>query len=158
MRTTALSIDVNPSYGISAWVLICASIALIVSYNLTINLWAKAVLIVLISSYTVYVYMREACRLLPSSWVKVHQLTATEWLLANRRNEPCAGTLRADTFVSSWLIILRFDRIGCLPRMPKVMSVPLLFFDVDREIWRELNIYLRWQVQKSLAKDHKAGK
>jgi hypothetical protein len=153
VRTTTLNFYVNPSYAISAWILSCAAFALIVTYNLTINPWAKGSLILCISSYTVYLYLREACRLLPTSWIKVHQLTATEWLLANRRFQPCAGKLRADTFVSSWLVILRFDRIGTLAHVPKVMSVPLLFCDLKPEVWRELNIYLRWQAQKGLNKE-----
>ena len=151
VRITNLNFYVNPSYGISAWILLCAALALMVCYNLDIIPSTKFVLILLVSAYTINIYMREACRILPHSWIKAHQLTGNEWLLSNRRNQPCAGRLRADTFVSSWLVILRFDRIGNLPYAPKVMSVPLLCFDIDAETWRELNIYLRWQAQRNLA-------
>jgi hypothetical protein len=152
VHSTNLSINIPESYLLAAWILFCAGGSLIIIYNLSLNVWFKGVLIIVISAYTVYLYMREACRLLPTSWCRVQQLTTTEWLLANQRNQPCAGIIRADTFVSSWLIVLRFNRIGHMPTFPKIMSIPLFITDVDKESWRRLQIYLRWQVQRGLNK------
>lgn len=143
----------TPSFTLLAWISACGAGSLIVIYYLSMDLWLKMILVVSILSYTLYLYLHKGYRLLPYSYLEIQQLTGIEWLLTSRDGRCHAVTLRADTFISSWLIILRFQRTKSAPYFFRTISIPLFANEIHPKIWRILNIYLRWQAQQDLRQE-----
>lgn len=141
-----IQLSLPVSRYLSIWLWACCAASFIIIYYLSIPLWVKGLLALLILSYTVYSYKNKAECSLSGSYVKIQQLRGLEWLLTTKNNSVVAATLRADTFVTSWLIILRLEK----NTFPRTISIPLFASEVGAHTWRGLNIYLRWHVQRHL--------
>lgn len=120
----------------------------VIIYYLSLSILAKLAIGLLVLIYSAYLYLHYIRSALPYSCVKIQLLQKVEWLLQLSNGKIDSGILRADTYVSSWLIIFRFETRKPWPF--NKISIPLFADEVNSELWRKLNIYLRWQAQKYL--------
>jgi len=140
MASTNLNIDLTFSKALCAWLSLLTLGSLIVIGQLTIGPVFKILICSIILAYGAYIFRRDIQRDLDNSWLHIQTIKNNEWLLVNRSGKYFAANLRRDSFISSQLIILRFN----LASNNKQTSIALARDALTAELWRRLNIYLRW--------------
>ncbi len=146
--TPNLIITVPRSRYLTISLLFCTIGSFFIIYSLSLNILTKLAIALIVLIYSAYLYLHHIRSELPYSCVKIQLLQKVEWMLQLSNGKIDSGILRADTYVSSWLIIFRFQTRKPWPF--NKISILLFAKEVDSELWRKLNIYLRWQAQKYL--------
>lgn len=151
--TPNLIITIPHSRYLTTGLFCCTIGSFFIIFYLSLSILAKLAIGLLVLVYSSYLYAHHIKCGLSHSCVKIQLLQKVEWLLQLSNGKMVSGILRADTYVSSWLIIFRFKTKKPWPF--NTISIPLFSDEIDSELWRKLNIYLRWQVQPYLQNSEK---
>jgi len=121
------------------------SVAIIMALSIP-ALW-QILLITGMLAYAGHLYKRHGIRSHPKAWIACHTIKEDQWLLQNKAGIFFAAKLRPDVFVSTWMVVLRWDLQ--LPESNLLTSpttnVVLFRVMLPPEQWRQLCCNLRWK-------------
>ena len=111
---------------------------------LSVELFWQTLIVSSLLIYSYYLYRRFVVYNQAKAWVGCQTIANNQWLLRNRAGEVYAATLRADTFICSWLIVMRWD-VQIPQESTLKASVVIFKAMLSTPVWRQLCCNLRWQ-------------
>jgi hypothetical protein len=111
---------------------------------LSVELFWQVLIVSSLLIYSYYLYRRFVVYRPAKAWVGCQTISHNQWLLHNRAGQFYAATLRADTFVSSWLIVMRWD-VQIPEKLTHKTTAILFKAMLSKPVWRQLCCNLRWQ-------------
>lgn len=139
-RDPPIAIHLRASWRLTLLLGVAAGAAILSLWPLALPLPVKIVLGAAVAAGFLLHLWRDALRRLPGSVVTV-ELADDGCVLTDRAGRVRRGTLRGDSFVSSFLTV-----VNCrLPGRPRRVSVVILPDAADAEEFRRLRVWLRWK-------------
>lgn len=108
-------------------------------WMLALSIWISLLLCVLLAIHLTYQLGK--VRLVSSDAVREFTFEAEGLVLGLSEREKITGTLRASTLVTPWLLVLNVSPANS--RWER--SVLILNDSLDKESFRKLRVFLRWQ-------------
>lgn len=139
-RDLPIAIHLRASRGLTLLLSAAHGAAILSLWPLAIPLSAKIVSSAAVAASGVFHLWRDALRRSPGSVVAV-ELADEGCVLTDRTGRVRRGTLRGDSFVSSFLTVVNCRLSG----RPRRVSVVILPDAADAEEFRRLRVWLRWK-------------
>jgi hypothetical protein len=139
----AIDITVNPSFLLLGLLCLISILSCVIVIMLPMHGLFKIGMLIVIIVSTGYYTLRDALRLLPSSWQRLKVSCNGQLQLMNKQGKQFTPYLAPTCFIHPWIIILNIQPTTDRQRLFGVLPAVILFAD-DTQQHRRLRVWLRW--------------